>query len=721
MKKELTFKDIGIPLIVEKQISIIPVIPNSKRPGVLKTGKWVGLVNWTEYSERLPNVEECKLWSEMESSIGICTGKVSNIIALDFDYHDEFFADIERKLGISPLKKKGEKGFTAFYKYNNEKTKKWLKGGKTVVELLSDGRQTVLPPSLHPCGIRYEWMGESSLSNCDLSLLPSLPENYSEIINSTINSNQTKSDIKIENIDENHVKEKIIIDALGHISPEDYEVWIRVGMALCSWNTKAFELWDKWSSSSVKYKPEEMLEKWNSFGKKDGYTIATLFFEAKNNGYLQTPGIFDLEDDSQNSVVCNKETIEKSSSFVMPSEVISSAPNLVGKIMNWILSTSLYPQPELALAASLSIVSVIKAGRVCTDTKLKTNNYIVGIAPAGSGKDHGITCCQEILFQSNSKILFGGKPVSDSGILSMLDKGSNKLIIWDEIGLALKNFNSKKAGSWEVSIIKLLMELFSSASRTYHGKEYSNRDGESPRKDIICPCVSIYGITAPIHFYEALTDEMIADGFLSRLIVFEISEYFPKKRKSYNYDLKVPDDILSEIDEIKKGQCDNIFQNCKVIPFENDAEMFLEELDEEFHSKKQGAHKLKEGLQSFYSRALEHVRKIALTVQTGETITLNDVIWASKLVKHNLRGFIKKAENGFQQGDFFKKVEKAEGIIKAAGPDGISRSEFSRKVQRSIGNKNEYEGILKFAINEKQSVKVIRRNNTDIFIYIDNS
>jgi hypothetical protein len=74
---------------------------------------------------------------------------------------------------------------------------------------------------------------------------------------------------------------------------DDYEVWVRVGMALHhSSDGTAFEVWDQWSSRSVKYRPEEMKRKWRSFGNSaTPVTMGTLIHLAKQGGW-QRPETF---------------------------------------------------------------------------------------------------------------------------------------------------------------------------------------------------------------------------------------------------------------------------------------------------------------------------------------------------------------------------------------------------------------------------------------------
>jgi hypothetical protein len=83
-------------------------------------------------------------------------------------------------------------------------------------------------------------------------------------------------------------EEPRIRTALQDIPADNYDTWIRVGMALHGWDAqRGFELWDEWSQTcEAKYKQDEMPAKWASFGSehKNAVTLGTLFDLAKKAG-----------------------------------------------------------------------------------------------------------------------------------------------------------------------------------------------------------------------------------------------------------------------------------------------------------------------------------------------------------------------------------------------------------------------------------------------------
>ena len=82
-----------------------------------------------------------------------------------------------------------------------------------------------------------------------------------------------------------------IEDALSVIPADDYEVWLKIGMALHqSELTAAESLWDKWSAASDKFDPIAQAKTWsslNSSGNVSGQiTIGTIFHIAKTYGWV---------------------------------------------------------------------------------------------------------------------------------------------------------------------------------------------------------------------------------------------------------------------------------------------------------------------------------------------------------------------------------------------------------------------------------------------------
>ena len=101
--------------------------------------------------------------------------------------HDrpEIAAAIRRVIPASPVAKRGQRGWTEIGRTSRPIASRRYYGpdGEILVELLGDGRQTVIPPSVHPDTERpYEWLGLATLLNTPLADLPLWPGDIGECL-----------------------------------------------------------------------------------------------------------------------------------------------------------------------------------------------------------------------------------------------------------------------------------------------------------------------------------------------------------------------------------------------------------------------------------------------------------------------------------------------------------------------------------------------------------
>ena len=143
------------------KLSPIPVIPSQKRP-ILK--------NWQKYCIERPSDKEIKEWITKYSdcnigiALGTKVGQSRQVACLDID-DDEIIDPVLRALPFQGPTKKGKKGLTVFVltdiSITNHKFKRTQADGRPMlrpsVELLAHGSQTVVPPSIHPEGMIYQW------------------------------------------------------------------------------------------------------------------------------------------------------------------------------------------------------------------------------------------------------------------------------------------------------------------------------------------------------------------------------------------------------------------------------------------------------------------------------------------------------------------------------------------------------------------------------------
>lgn len=280
--------------------SILPIEPGTKRPGLYDPdlGRWKPRLSWNDYFARLMNdteIDAAATWPGC--GIGVCLGGLSGVIALDLDAEGDLATALLEIMPPSPVAKVGAKGLTRFYRFNGEHSKNWHAEGSTALELLSDNRQTVIPPTMHPqTNTPYYWAGES-LTDVEKSDLPTLPGDFLAKVQEVIGRYNGRESggsgapmgdtIKPFDLGEGDVES--LREALTYLDPDPQDNWVRVGMALTSIGDVGFDLWDEWSQRSDKYaanRPGLMRKRWNGWEVREGgLTYKTLLRDAKQLGW----------------------------------------------------------------------------------------------------------------------------------------------------------------------------------------------------------------------------------------------------------------------------------------------------------------------------------------------------------------------------------------------------------------------------------------------------
>lgn len=162
---------------IEAGYGVLPIMPGTKRPGYRAADRWIGLPRWQNiYSaNRMPDDRLLDLWGADDTGIGVVCGH-RDLVAVDIDTDDPALRRaIKCCLPPSPVAKRGQKGETLFYCGPGVESRCFDIDGRRVVDVIARGRQTVLPPTVHPAtGKPYHWLGSTTLLEVDpqeLSLL----------------------------------------------------------------------------------------------------------------------------------------------------------------------------------------------------------------------------------------------------------------------------------------------------------------------------------------------------------------------------------------------------------------------------------------------------------------------------------------------------------------------------------------------------------------------
>lgn len=138
---------------VEHGWSVLPVRPEEKRPY---------MTNWMQYTHVRADKDTVTKWFTNLSGagVGVVTGKVSNMVVLDVESDCTIpIEDLLKRFPTQLYSRTGSGGYHLFYQYPTAVSHVSNRVGIFPgADLRADGGFIVLPPTMHPNGVRYEWV-----------------------------------------------------------------------------------------------------------------------------------------------------------------------------------------------------------------------------------------------------------------------------------------------------------------------------------------------------------------------------------------------------------------------------------------------------------------------------------------------------------------------------------------------------------------------------------
>lgn len=552
--------------LVDMGYSAIPVMPGSKRPGSMSHGEWYGDMNWSRYCDRLPTEIETSIWSRWPDA-GVCVAVDHNIKVIDVDTDDlEIRAAIEAVIPPSPVKKRGAKGYSAFYRGSAEIVSRpfsiVLPGGyeSRIIDLLAHGRQTVLPPTIHPDVQRpYEWLTEDKLLDTSPDQLPVLPDNIADLLESALEPFGEVKEFKPRLTRGEDVFGETIWREVNDAALSNMDAWVPALFGKDakrrpdgSYRARAF--WRGVENNNVGIHADGIRD----WGGGDGHTPinlvmaanSTTYFEVaydwlrKQIGYEPSPDEWSAVAErmaqrmsqkyhERASLVVIEPTVPAAREEVTAVPVRapranmnpfdpSSAGGIIEAIANWSLGSSRRPVPEFAILSATAFVATMFSRQAVGPTGAGLNVYLVGVAGPGFGKEHTHKTLHTLATDTGLGYLIGpGEVTSGSAIEKVARKRPMFVMPWDEMGVVLQSVTGFGSSAWAKTIRKVLLEVFSKSSSMWSGKEHADPTKDNSSDPIHCPTISLLGLSTPTTFYKGLSEESLSDGFVARLVVIE--------------------------------------------------------------------------------------------------------------------------------------------------------------------------------------------------------
>jgi hypothetical protein len=361
-------------------------------------------------------------------------------------------------------------------------------------------------------------------------------------------------------------------------------------------------------------------------------------------------------------------------------EHLLRVPGFIADVMAHNLATAHRPQPVLALAGAITLQAVLAGRKVRDERGNRTNLYAVGVAPSGAGKDHARKVSKNVLFHAGLDALEANEDLaSDAGLVSALEINQASLFQFDEFGRFLRTIGDAKKAPHLYNVLTALMKLYSSADTVFKGKAYADA---KRNKVIDRPCAVVYGTTVPEHFFESLTADALADGFMARLLVFEADSTAVRQRA---HATAIPESILEAArwwgDFAPGGDLRRTNPDPVVVPTTPEAvavyDRFAMTVDAELAKDAPG--------RSLWARAEEKACRLALVHACSAdrekpVVGQEAAAWACAVSEHLTRRMLHLAHAWVSDGQFDSRQKRVLRAIRAA-EGKISASDLCRRTQ----------------------------------------
>ena len=715
--------------LVDNGYPVIPIWPGTKKPGRFLRGAWSDYPAWTRHCERPTTLNEVEVWASWpDAAIGFACGA---LVGIDIDVMDAEVAHrIEAvardMLGDTPLLRIGCAPKRLLV-YRAERPFAGVR--HSPLEMLGHGRQFVAYARHPDTGRPYEWPEESPL-DVGFDALPLVGEDAArawleaaeallppELRPATLAAGEPHRS-NIVSPDTLRGTVEAVTEALAFIpnADLDYDSWVRIGMALKgALGEDGATLFTAWSAQSAKNVPASTAKAWASF-RPTAIGAGTLYHHALERGWQPDPGL--VLDGAlalggahpAAGLLARMQNVPAEPAPPSAQPLNLSVPGgVLGDMVSYMLATARRPQPELSLGASLCALGTLMGRKYRTDTNLRSNLYVVGIADSGSGKNHAREIVNELFVTAGlGHHLGGNKIASGAGLLTALYRQPALLLQIDEFGMFLQAAADRKHSPRHITeILDNMTELFTAAGGIFLGAEYANRDGKNERRDINQPCLCVYGTSAPIHFWTALQSANVVDGSLARLIIIHCTDDYPEENEAAGIRV-APPPLLDALRLIAAGGWRVPSGNlCGLTP---DPTTAVDPMTVGMDAAARDAFRalsrsitgqLREArgtpFTPILARIAENAAKVALIrAVSGDPVApmirADDAEWAIAFVRGCADRTMNEVERRVADSDHQRTHKRVLEIIRAAGPVGVTKSDLIRR--SSFVDKRQRDSII---------------------------
>jgi len=735
---------------IEHGIPCMPVAPGTKVPGECSFGVWGNRHGWQNYAHRLPTDVEVEIWETWPDG-GICLplGGVSKLLAIDIDTNrPDVIAALESELsGLLVCRKRGKRGYTAFVRVSKVDTfqlaqTKWNVDGLRVLDLLFTGRQTVMPPTIHPDTKQpYTW--DTDMRPWD-DEIPECPVDIVERCSRALAKFQSADDKRHELEERQRALRGSYEDdssaegrKINNAAMRNLNAWVPalIPAEFLHATFTGFRVKPFWRGVTDAHKCSIASDGIRDFAQEKGYTPISLVMAVRNVEYNEAAdwlaplvGVkreaipqhddlgpwfsdfnYKLPDEIEREQALSAVSVpvevvvddgvtelkpitkpSLASTQGMPPE-LARPPGVLGDVYRWMMESSLTPLPEVTMQAVLAFGSIMCRQIYAGPTDVRSNMMLIGIARSGFGKDHPQERLLHLLNYCGQGVCVGGSSIaSGSALLSALgDPATGHAVIYvmDEVDSLLRSALGKNAQAHQADIANNMMALYSSSRRAvFKGTDYADR--KMRRNDNIpYPHMTLFGCTTPDKFYDNLKGKDVASGFVNRLLVAEASDTAPPDNPGRVW--SEPNGLKLWADSVRnprhaEGMLGATPENPIRVGYADDlAKAVLANFLVEVREQRDKLYADGRGMDDALVRWHENAHKIALIAAVakypmGPKIDLECAQWAVDYVRYCGRVAVDAIDSRMFESDFDESVQKMLQYVIKRGEWGATKRDLSK-------------------------------------------
>jgi len=357
-------------------------------------------------------------------------------------------------------------------------------------------------------------------------------------------------------------------------------------------------------------------------------------------------------------------------------------PGFVSQVVDFSLATAPYPNPAMAFAGALALLALLTGRKVRDSGDNRTNIYLLGLAHSAAGKDWPRKINTRILHQVGLADALGERFASGEGIQDALHQTPAMLFQTDEMDGMIQAINKSRDARHE-AIMSTLLTMYSSANSVFPVRRRANalagHNGRKKHDDdavqvIDQPHLVLFGTAIPTHYYEALSERMLTNGFFARTIVLEAG---PRGVGQEPGIVDVPPQAVSTARwwADYRPSAGNLSDECPqpaTVPHTDEARRRIIEVRREAeHEYGQAEGRGDAVATTVWGRVSEQVRKLALLYACSENheqprISREAVNWASALTLHQVRRMLYMAATHVADSPFHAECLRVADRLRAA-------------------------------------------------------